>query len=75
MKIQSGQRMGWGIHYNPETRQTSNFSDKDTQLVLCYVTVDLKVVFTKMVMQPVGGWYPIVALHPYGECVLLSCKN
>ncbi len=61
-----GQRMGWGIHYSPETRDRSDFSDKDTQLVLCYVTVDVTIVYTKMMLQPAGGWYPVAILHPYG---------
>ena len=66
LKMKLGQRMGWGIHYSPETRDRSDFSDKDTQLVLCYVTVDVTIVYTKMMLQPAGGWYPVAILHPYG---------
>lgn len=59
--------MGLGVHYNPQTRDKHDFDDKDRQLVLCYVAIDANVVFAKLVIQPVGGWFPVVFLHPYGD--------
>ena len=67
LKIKAEERMGLGIHYNPERRHKAEFSDKDSQLVLSYVTIEGKLVYTKLVVQPAGGWYPIIALHPYGK--------
>ena len=59
--------MGWGIQYNPLYRDTDDFDDRAQQLVLCYVTIDVTIVYAKMMMQPEGGWYPAVMLHPYGK--------
>ena len=67
LKIKAEERMGLGFHYNPEMRHKAEFSDKESQVVLIYVTVEDKLVYTKLVMQPAGGWYPIIALHPYGK--------
>ena len=69
LKMKIGQRMGWGIHYNPESRQKDAFNDKEEQLVLCYVTIDVTIVYAKMMLQPPGGWYPVAMLHPYGESI------
>lgn len=64
--MKAGQRMGFGIQYNPVQRECANFEEKEQQLVLCYVTVDSEIVFSHMMLQPPGGWYPTVALHSYG---------
>ena len=66
--MKAGQRMGFGIQYSPEVRESPDFEDRQEQLVLCYVTVDSEIVFAHMMLQPPGGWYPSVALHPYGTC-------
>jgi len=65
--MEAGQRMGFGIQYDPEQRTHSDFEDKEEQLVLCYVTVDSEIVFAHVMLQPPGGWYPTVGLHPYGK--------
>jgi len=58
--------MGWGIHYDPKKSTHANFDHQMEQLVLCYVSIDAKIVYAKMMIQPPGGWYPICVLHPYG---------
>ena len=67
LTMKKGQRMGWGIQYNPTYRHNPDFDDKQQQLVLCYVTIDVTIVYAKMMLQPAGGWYPVIMLHPYGE--------
>ncbi|KAK2182755.1 hypothetical protein NP493_337g00013 [Ridgeia piscesae] len=58
VKMEAGQRMGFGIQYDPEQRTHSDFEDKEEQLVLCYVTVDSEIVFAHVMLQPPGGWFP-----------------
>ncbi|XP_064628155.1 uncharacterized protein LOC135487894 isoform X2 [Lineus longissimus] len=72
LKMKIGQRMGWGILYDPDRRDEPDFSDKDSQLVLCYVSIDSVIVFHKMMLQPPGGWYPLVLLHPYASKVQID---
>ena len=72
LKVNAGQRMGWGVHYDPNARNKEDFCDKNDQLALCYVTLDDTLVFTKILSQPEGGWYPLIALHPYGKSVGLQ---
>ena len=45
---------------------TPDFDEKQQQLVLCFVTVDSKIVFFRMMFQPPGGFYPLVLLTPNG---------
>ena len=68
LKNHVGQKMGWGIHYDPRQRDQPGFDDKAEQLVLCYVSVDLQIVFARMLLQPAGGWYPTVYLNNGGGC-------
>ena len=58
--------MGWGIHYDPKISAQANFDHQMEQLVLCYVSMNFKIIYAKMMIQPTGGWYPICVLHPYG---------
>lgn len=62
-QLRPGQRMGWGVHYSPQARQSSSFNDKDRQLVLCYVSLDRVIVYAHVMMQPEGGWYPVVSFQ------------
>ncbi len=75
VKVACGQRMGWGVHYDPSYRDLSDFDDKDEQLVLCYVTLDVTIIFAKLMLQPPGGWFPVVALHPYGKEILSNISK
>ncbi|KAH3739061.1 uncharacterized protein LOC127851769 [Dreissena polymorpha] len=62
LKSEVGQRIGFGIHYGPEERSKPDFDDKKLQLVLCFVTVDMQIVFFRMMLQPPGGFFPLVIL-------------
>lgn len=60
-----GEHIGFGIHYNPDVVSKPEFCDRDQQLVLCFVTLDMQIIFFKIMIQPPGGFYPLVVL----------CKN
>lgn len=62
-----GHRIGWGVHYNPETRLQSDFNPKAEQLVYCFVTADMDITSGRMMLQPEGGFYPVVLLSDGGK--------
>ncbi|CAL1544708.1 unnamed protein product [Lymnaea stagnalis] len=70
-----GHRIGWGVHYNPETRSLKNFNPKAEQLVYCYVTADTEVISGKMMMQPEGGFYPVVLLKEGASKVTIDVET
>lgn len=67
VKTRVGERVGWGIHYDPALRDTDDFDDKSEQPVLCYVSKNMTIEYARMMMQPEGGWYPAVVLNSNGE--------
>ena len=77
MKTSVGERMGWGIYYNPALQKQkhknggasgdADFDDKAEQLVVCFVTINVKIVFAKMMLQPEGGFFPVVLLNSAGK--------
>ena len=56
--------MGCGVVFHSET-PADNVRDK--QLVLVYFTKNGHVVYTKVRMQPEGGFYPTVGMYPIGR--------
>lgn len=72
IKISVGQRMGIGIHYPKEVRENPSQSDKSQQLVLVFVTIDTKIVHARIIMQPEGGFFPLVILTKNGYKVTLD---
>lgn len=72
LQLQTGQRVGWGIHYNPHSRHSPDFLEQQQQLVLCFVSIDLTIVFAKLMLQPPGGWYPTIMLHSDGTFVIAN---
>ena len=69
-----GQRIGWGVYYNPRDQKSQEFDELAQQLVLIYVTIDVRIVYASMVMQPEGGWYPTVTLTRYGELTVQAFR-
>ena len=67
-----GERIGFGIHYNPDVMDKPEFNDKEQQLVLCFVTVDMEIIFFKIMIQPAGGFYPLVILCKNGKSFTLT---
>lgn len=58
-----------GVFYNPET---PNVNDKAEQLVLVYVTFNDAIVDVLFVLQPEGGFFPLVLMQPWGKFRFLS---
>ena len=52
-----------GIFHNPNT---PNVNDKAEQLVLVYVTFNDAIIDVLFVLQPEGGFYPLVLMQPWG---------
>ena len=69
-----GHKIGWGIHYNPEERNRPDFNPKGEQLVYCYITANMEIIAGQMMMQPEGGFYPVVLLRDGGLC-WFSCEE
>jgi hypothetical protein len=60
--VKVGNTIGWGIFYN-ETCE----NDKAEQLCLVFVVFNKIIVDALFVLQPEGGFVPIVLLQPYGK--------
>ena len=59
-----GDRVGCGVVFHSET-PTDSIRDK--QLVLVYFTKNGHHVYTKVRMQPEGGFYPTVGMYATGR--------
>ncbi|KAL3883020.1 hypothetical protein ACJMK2_029320 [Sinanodonta woodiana] len=62
VQVKSGMRVGLGVHYNPKEVDKPDFDDKEAQLVLCVVTINSDIAAMWMLLQPPGGFYPLVIL-------------
>lgn len=60
MKI--GSTIAWGIYYDDDCK-----NDKAEQLCLLFVMRNKSIVDALFVVQPEGGFVPIVLLQPYGK--------
>ena len=60
MKV--GNKIGWGVFYDENC-----VDDKAEQLCLVYVMFNEVIVDVLFVLQPEGGFVPIVLLQPYGN--------
>jgi hypothetical protein len=60
--VKVGNTIGWGIFYD---ENCSN--DKAEQLCLVFVMFNKAIVDALFVVQPEGGFVPIVLLQPYGK--------
>ena len=60
--VKIGNTIGWGVFYD-ETCE----DDKAEQLCLVYVMFNKIIVDVLFVLQPEGGFVPIVLLQPYGK--------
>ena len=64
--MQVGDSIGWGVFYQDDCT-----NDKAEQLCLVFVMFNKLIVDALFVLQPEGGFVPIVLLQPFGE--LLIC--
>ena len=61
--MKQGAAIGWGIYYNPNE---NDWNDKCEQLVLLFVTYNSAIVDVLFVLQPEGGFFPLVLMQPWG---------
>ena len=59
--VSKGDLVGWGVLYVEE-----DLHHDEEQLVICYLTVNRKVLLVRVVYQPPGGFYPLVILPQGG---------
>ena len=55
------------MFYNPD-QQTSD-QDRSEQLVLVFVTLNDSIIDVLFVLQPEGGFYPLVLMQPWAKRV------
>jgi hypothetical protein len=60
--VKVGNTIGWGIYYDENC-----LDDKAEQLCLVFVMFNKIIVDTLFVLQPEGGFVPIILLQPYGK--------
>jgi hypothetical protein len=60
--VKVGNSIGWGIFYEEDCND-----DKAEQLCLVFVMFNKSIIDALFVLQPEGGFVPIVLLQPYGK--------
>ena len=60
--VKPGNSIGWGILYDEDCTD-----DKSEQLCLVFVMFNQTIIDALFVLQPEGGFLPIVLLQPYGS--------
>ena len=73
MKLKPGQRMGWGVHFDKAARSRPDFDPRAEQLVLCYVTINTNIAHLQVMLQPAGGFFPVVLLNQCCELGVYVC--
>ncbi|CAF1377156.1 unnamed protein product, partial [Didymodactylos carnosus] len=70
LKMKVGNTIGWGVFYDEECQD-----DKAEQLCLVYVMFNSVIVDALFVLQPDGGFMPVVLLQPYATKVSIEKMN
>ena len=60
--VKVGNTIGWGVFYDDDCQD-----DKAEQLCLVFVIFNKSIVDALFVLQPEGGFVPIVLLQPHGK--------
>ncbi|CAF3064750.1 unnamed protein product [Rotaria socialis] len=66
-KMKVGNTIGWGVFYDENCK-----NDKAEQLCLVFVMFNKSIVDALFVLQPEGGFFPIVLLQPYASKVSIE---
>lgn len=64
--VKTGDHIGWGVHHSPDRRDRPDFDPRAEQIVLCYVVKNKVMQCFQMMLQPTGGFYPMVLLSQNG---------
>jgi len=62
VSVKIGNTIGWGVFYDEKCQD-----DKAEQLCLVFVMFNNVIVDALFVLQPEGGFVPIVLLQPFGK--------
>ena len=62
--LKQGDKIGWGILF-PEG-DDGLIGEKKEQLIICFLTVNRTVGYVQVLVQPIGGFYPVVIAPPNG---------
>ncbi|CAF3928592.1 unnamed protein product [Rotaria magnacalcarata] len=69
-RMKAGNTIGWGVFYDENCK-----NDKAEQLCLVFVMFNKSIVDALFVLQPEGGFFPIVLLQPYGKFKTLKMNR
>ncbi len=58
-------RIGWGIFYADQEDQQI-VDDENEKLIVCFLTINRKIVYLRVLYQPPGGFYPVIIAPPNG---------
>ncbi|XP_076467081.1 uncharacterized protein LOC143298198 [Babylonia areolata] len=75
IKVKVGQRMGWGVHFHKEARSQAKFDPRAQQLVMCYLTLDTQIAHMQVMLQPSGGFFPLVILREWATKVTVDMET
>ncbi|RNA00740.1 SPRY domain-containing 3, partial [Brachionus plicatilis] len=67
--VKNGNSIGWGVFYNPDSVDKN---DKSEQLILVFVTFNESIIDVLFVLQPEGGFFPLVLMQPWSTRVRLE---
>ena len=57
--VKKNDRLGWGIFY-----VDSSLATDEEQLIICFLTINRKIVYLRCLHQPPGGFYPVIIAPP-----------
>jgi hypothetical protein len=63
--VKKNDHVGWGIFYVDEYESSNN---NEEQLVVCFLTINRKIVYLRVLHQPPGGFYPVIICPPNSLC-------
>lgn len=72
-KVKPGTVIGIGVHYSPSDRERPEFDYQAQQLVMIFLTLDKELALTRLMIQPEGGFFPLVVLRRECKSNLGDC--
>jgi hypothetical protein len=69
-QLKQGDRIGWSILFPVD--EVNGNKKKSEQLVICYLTINARVSYARVLYQPTGGFYPVVIAPPNGKTTVFT---
>lgn len=60
--VKKNDRVGWGIFYVDD-----HLYKDEEQLIICFLTINRRIVYLRVLHQPPGGFYPVIIAPPNGN--------